>query len=405
MKLSLNVARQLSLAAQGLLHPVGRPADRTDVLAAIRRMGALQIDTIHVIARSPYLVLWSRLGDYKKEWLDEWLAEGALFEYWSHAACFLPIEDYPLYRQLMLHGLKGWKNSHAWLEQHPKLVENVLTRIRKQGAVRSSDFQGSSKPPGGWWNWKEEKMALEHLYNIGTLMIARRERFQRVYDLRERVLPPGLDQNLPDVEQVQVALTEKAIKAMGITLPQWVADYFRLSKRDTAQALRALQADGRILPVQVEGWESPAYIHASHRSLAEKALKEGLQPRVTTFLSPFDPLIWDRERARVVFDFDYRLECYLPAPKRRYGYFVLPILHHDRLIGRMDPKAHRKEGIFEIRSLSLEAGIDPDEAMVSDVADTLKRFAAWHGTPQVLVRKTEPAEIVNPLQRSLRSTP
>src|SRR6266581_1927474 len=165
MRLSLASARSLLLAAQGLLASPAEPARKEDVLAAIRRMGLLQIDTISVVARSPYLVLWSRLGDYPQRWLDELLTEGALFEYWSHAACFLPIEDYPLYRRLMLNQLTWQENRwRPWMEAHAELVEKLMTHIRENGPVRSADFERTDGAQSGWWNWKDEKTALEGLF-------------------------------------------------------------------------------------------------------------------------------------------------------------------------------------------------------------------------------------------------
>src|SRR5579871_5794334 len=193
MDLSLSAARALLLAAQGLQSSPSKPACKTDCLAAIRRMELLQIDTISVVARSPYLVLWSRLGDYEPRWVDELLAEGALFEYWAHAACFLPIEDFGIYRRRMLeyaddHGYtpSGLNGRDA---ERQEVLARVLTRVREQGACRSADFECVTDRARTWWDWKPEKIALEHLFNAGVLMIARREGFQRVYDLRERVLP------------------------------------------------------------------------------------------------------------------------------------------------------------------------------------------------------------------------
>ena len=190
MKFSRAAARALLLAAQGLSSPPERPATKADVLEAVRRMGVLQIDSIAVVARSPYLVLWSRLGPYEPRWLDELLAEGALFEYWAHAACLIPHEDYGLYRRLML---EGSEKAHAWFSAHPEAVGRVLARVREGGPVRSAEFKRADGRAGGWWEWKPEKRALEHLFAAGELMISRRDpNFHRVYDLRERVLGRAL---------------------------------------------------------------------------------------------------------------------------------------------------------------------------------------------------------------------
>jgi uncharacterized protein YcaQ len=307
ISLTQQEVRLVVLAAQGLLQHPARLAAKEDVLQTIQRIGALQIDTIHVVARSPYLALFSRLGSYNPLWLDELLAEGALFEYWSHAACFLPIEDYPYYRRMMLTPRHGWNNREAWEAEHPQVSEKVLDRIRQEGALRSADFENPNHKGGTWWNWKEEKMALEHLLTAGVVMVARRENFQRVYDLRERILPDWDD-------------------ALGIARSNWVPDYFRIGKNGIDELLQALAGEGKLLEVSVEGWEGHAYAHPDQSSLLAAAAGGQLRASLTTLLSPFDSLIWDRRRTLELFGFDFTLECYLPAEKRRYGYFCLPVL-------------------------------------------------------------------------------
>jgi hypothetical protein len=390
------------IAAQGLHCRPRRAAGKADVMLAIRRMGALQIDTIQVVARSPYFVLWSRLGGYEPRWLDELLAEGELFEYWSHEACFLPVEDYPLYRRRMLDARQsGWKYSHEWVTAHGEEVGRVLARVREHGAARSSDFARTDGGRGGWWEWKPEKRALEMLFTAGELMIARRENFQRVYDLRERVLPSWDDARLPTEEETARALVLKAVRALGIAKARWIGDYFRTGKRETGAAAVALVDEGRLLRVKVAGWEEEAFVHPDNRALLGQAASGKLRPRLTTLLSPFDPLVWDRERAREVFGFDYKLECYTPAAKRRFGYFTLPLLRNDELIGRADAKAHRKEGTFEIKSLHLEPNVKPDDEMAADIACALGECAAWHKTPDVVVRRTEPHKAATLIRRAL----
>jgi uncharacterized protein YcaQ len=392
----MQAARQLMLAAQGLDRPPQRLAIKTDVLEAIRCMGVLQIDTIHVIARSPYLVLWSRLGDYQPNWLDELLAEGALFEHWAHAMCFLPIEDYPLYRRLLLDAIRDntrpVKWSVEWIEDNPAAIERVRSHLLENGAVRSAEFESKNRSPGGWWNWKEEKNALEALFFTGEVMIARRQKFQRVYDLRQRLLPDWDDSAAPSSEEASRLLTLQAVCALGIAFPSWAPDYFRQPKKGIAQRLETLAADGQLTRVGVEGFDTPAYIHPDQLSLLEEVVAGQRESTLTALLSPFDPLVWDRQRARELFAFDYMIECYTPAPKRRYGYFTLPILHRGRLVGRLDPKAHRSQGIFEIKALHLEPGVPVSQDLIADLADVLRRLAAWHGTPEVVVRRSDPPE-------------
>lgn len=391
LELSIRDARALHLAALGLDRRPRRRARKDDVLEAIRRMAVLQIDTIHVVARSPYLVLFSRLGAYEPRWLDELLAEGKLFEYWAHEASFLPIEDYPLFRHRMLdpRGM-GWKYREDWVEAHRDVLERVLAHIREHGAVRSADFERRGGEGGAWWGWKPEKRALESLFTAGEVMVARRERFQRVYDLRERVLPGWDDAMLPDPEDAARALALRAVRALGVTPARWVADYHRTPRRETTARVEALARDGALLPVRVEGFDEPWFIHPERRELAERAAKGAIRPTLTTLLSPFDPVVWDRERALALFGFDYRLECYTPAPKRKYGYFVLPILHRGRLVGRLDAKAHRKEGVFEVKALFLEPGTRATRRLATDLARALQEAADWHGTPTVRIGTTHP---------------
>jgi uncharacterized protein YcaQ len=402
MHLSHAAAQALMVAAQGLDRRPERVASKDDLLGTIRRMGVLQIDTIHVVARSPYLVLWSRLGAYPQEWLTDLLSERALFEYWAHEACFLPIESYPLFRHRMLDAANmGWKYAREWAANNRDALDRVLAHVREYGPVRSADFERTDGQAGGWWEWKPEKRALETLFTSGELMIARRHNFQRIYDLRERILPEWDDAQVPPIEQVRRTLALQAVRALGVTTARWVADYFRTSQRDTAPLLPALAAEGALSEVTVEGWQSPGYIHPDNLALAEAAAAGTLTPELTTLLSPFDPLVWDRARALAMFGFDYRIECYTPAPKRRYGYFTLPILRRGQLIGRLDPKAHRKEGRFEIKALHLEPGIRVTGELAADIAGALHDCATWHATPTVEVRWSDPPSLAPLVQRAV----
>jgi len=397
-------ARALMLAAMGLHTRPRRRAMKAAMLACIRGMGALQIDTISVVNRSPYFVLWSRLGAYEPRWLDALLAEGALFEYWAHEACFLPIEDYPLFRNRMLdRGWMKWRFSHAVMEKHPAQVARVLETIREHGPVRSAELGAPKSGSGSWWGWKPEKRILESLFTAGELMIARREGFQRVYDLRQRVLPGWDDAALPSTEAAHRALALKSVRAMGIAKAKWVADWYRMSKRDTPRVVRELAAEGALLGVAVDGWKEPGYVHPDHRALAEAAAAGRIRPTLTTLLSPFDPLVWDRARASELFGFDYRLECYTPAPKRVYGYFTLPILRRGALVGRVDAKAHRRDGVFELKVIHLEPGVRITNGLVDDVARAVRECAAWHGTPAIVVRRGNPPAFAEKLAAALET--
>lgn len=400
LNLSLAAARALHLAAQGLLQPRRRKAQKADVLEAIRSMGVLQIDTIHVVARSPYLVLWSRLGDYPQPWLEEHLAEGALFEYWAHEACFVPIEDYRLLRHRMVDpSAMGWKYSAQWMKERRADVDRVLQHIRSNGPVRSADFERTDGKGGGWWEWKPEKRSLEVLFTAGELMIARRHNFQRVYDLAERVLPGWDDSRMPHMDQTRRELALKSVRALGLARSAWVPDYYRT--KPPRPDLEVLADEGLLLRARVDGWKDPVYIHHELADLAQAAANGSLSPTLTTILSPFDPVVWDRRRAVDLFGFDYRLECYTPAEKRRYGYFTLPILRRGALVGRIDAKAHRRGGKFELKNLALEPGTRVTERFVRDVAGAVQRLANWHACPHVQVQASEPPGFAAALQAEL----
>jgi uncharacterized protein YcaQ len=397
VELSQAQARRLLLAAQGMVGKRPAPVQKPDVLDAIQRMGALQIDTISVVNRSQYFVLWSRIGAYEPAWLDELLAERNLFETWAHAACFVPIEDFPVYRRQTLERRDSW--TAKVLRELGPLAEAVLARIRADGALSTSDFESARRTAGGWWNWRDEKQVLEALFDRGELMIAGRRNFQRIYDLQERVMPGWDDADAPPAQEVARELTLRAVKALGVATGPWIRDYFRLGAGTTMAALRALTQEEKLLPVRIEGVDQPAYILPESLDL-DPGPYEGAQSR-TALLSPFDPIVWDRRRGRELFGFDYLIECYTPAPKRVYGYFTLPILWQERLVGRLDAKAHRKEGIFEVRNVVLEPGVEVGDELVSDLATTLRDCAAWHRTPVVTVSRSDPPALVAELNRLL----
>ncbi len=402
--LTIGAARALHLAAQGMLQTRLQPrrarATKDDVLAAIRRMGVLQIDTISVVARSPYLVLWSRLGDYDPCWLDALLEEGKLFEYWAHEACFIPIEDYGLYRHRMIDpGSLGWKYAAGFLRDHPDVVERVLSHIRTHGPARSADFERTDGQAGGWWAWKPEKRSLELLFTAGVLMIARRQNFHRIYDLAERVLPGWDDSRMPPMETVRREFALRAVKALGLAKAGWIADYHRTKPPHVD--LDALHEAGELLRAKVENWREPVYVHPDHAPLLEQAAAGTLAASATSLLSPFDPIVWHRKRALELFDFDYRLECYTPADKRRYGYFTLPILRRGALVGRVDAKAHRKAGVFELKALALEPGMRLSARLADDIAAAVVRCARWHACAQVTLVHAEPVAFVPLLRAAL----
>jgi hypothetical protein len=407
--LSITQARALHLGAQGLLQPPARKASRPALLRCIERMALLQIDTIHVVNRSPYLVLFARLGNYPPVWLEDALAQGQLFETWAHEACFAPRADLTMHRAYNRSARRHWGLTNAVTNQagqRPHL-DKLLAHIRTNGPVKSSDFKRSDTRTSAWWGWKDEKRWLETLFASGELMVARRDNFQRVYDLTERVAPEvqGAEVNGATFADEQVGLTwiEKAVAALGITQARWIHDYFRIKPRLRDADLDALVDTGTLLRVVVDGWVSPGYVHHTHNALLTKATAGKLQATHCALLSPFDPVVWDRERVATLFDFDYRLECYTPEPKRVHGYFVLPILCCGELIGRLDAKAHRAQGVFEVRALFAQPGMRWTEVQVESVARAIADFAAWHGTPMVQIAEAQPVALVKPLRAALTS--
>ena len=407
LSLTLEQARALHLAAQGLLQPSGKVATPASLRTCISRMALLQIDTIHVVARSPYLVLFSRLGPYPPQWLDDALAAGKLFETWAHEACFAPMDDLLLHRsynrQARQHwGLTNARQTHTHQREH---LDKLLAHIRQNGAVKSSDFERKDARASAWWGWKDEKRWLEALFAYGELMVARRERFQRVYDLAERVAPQLASAPADELppEALRQQFIERSVTALGITQARWISDYFRMKPRLKDADLDALIDQGRLLRVEVAGWAAPGYVHTSQAGLLKKAVANKLLATHTTVLSPFDPVVWDRERASTLFDFDYRLECYTPEPKRVHGYFVLPILCCGQLIGRLDAKAHRAQGVFEVKSVYAQPGMTWNEAQVLAVSRAIGQCALWHGTPEVKLSRTDPPKLAAPMRRTLKT--
>ncbi|KJN32235.1 winged helix-turn-helix domain-containing protein [Enterobacter sichuanensis] len=384
LQLSLSAARHLHLAAQGLLKKPRRRAQPADILSTVQRMSLLQIDTINIVARSPYLVLFSRLGSYPSQWLDESLSKGELMEYWAHEACFLPRSDFALVRHRMLAPEKmGWKYRQAWMLEHAAEIEQLIAHIQENGPVRSADFEHPRKGTSGWWEWKPHKRHLEGLFTSGKVMVIERRNFQRVYDLTHRVMPHWDDErDLLSREAAEAIMLENSARSLGIFRSQWLADYYRLRQPALKPLLEMWQQEQRIIPVMVETL-GEMWLHEELLPLLPQALEGKLQATHSTVLSPFDPVVWDRKRAEQLFGFSYRLECYTPAPKRQYGYFVLPLLHKGQLVGRMDAKMHRKTGTLEIIALYLEEGVRVTAALEKGLTLAISEFARWQGAHDV----------------------
>jgi uncharacterized protein len=413
LDLSLKEARRLAIGAQRLAGRPPRRATKQTVLDTIRHLGALQIDSISVVARSHHIVLWSRIGNHPQEWLYDLLGEDrAIFEYWAHAAAFVPIEMFPYFRRKMLRYQQldsdGWSSRGAeWLQENQELLDHVVTHIRDNGPASAKTFdppEGAERAaPWAWYGNKPTNRALDALWTMGTLMIDRREKFSRWYDLTERVHPSWDDANLPSVEEEEHALGAIALRAMGVVHPHWLPDYFRTNwavrTRNGSAAQRILHdlvATGAGVRARVRGLEGEAVVSA-------ELLEGRIPPSRTTLLSPFDSLVWDRRRTLELFDFPLQLEAYTPAPKRRYGYFSLPILYRDLLVGRLDPKADRPAKVLIIKALHLEPAFvgSADERFYTSLAETLWDFAAFNACDTVEVLLSDPPDAAIRLRESL----
>ena len=379
-QLTLSAARHLHLAAQGLLKKPRRRAQPADILTTIQRMSLLQIDTINIVARSPYLVLFSRLGRYQPEWLDNALRQGELMEYWAHEACFLPRSDFALVRHRMLSPDKmGWKYRQAWMQEHAEDIEQLIAHIREKGPVRSADFEHPRKGTSGWWEWKPHKRHLEGLFTAGKVMVVERRNFQRVYDLTHRVMPEWDDErDMLTQAAAEAVMLENSARSLGLFHARWLADYYRLRQPVLAPLLERWQAQQKVVCVEVETL-GEMWLHADLLPLLPLAEEGKLTATHSAVLSPFDPVVWDRKRAEQLFNFSYRLECYTPAPKRQYGYFVLPLLHKGQLVGRMDAKMHRKTGELQIIALYLEEGVKVSAGLEKGLTAAISDFAGWQG--------------------------
>ncbi len=372
--LSLAEARRIALAAQLFVPATAAPKSATAVGKLAHRLGAVQIDSVNVLVRSHYLPIFSRCGSYAPELLERAAYDGSrsLFEYWGHEASFLPVELYPLFRWRMERARNGegtWKRLRRYATSHKDLVTSALEQIRERGALGASELADCGKSKGSWWGWSQGKEILEWLFWIGDVTTARRRNFERLYDLTERVLPERVRAvSAPAPEDARRELMAISARALGVGTARDLRDYFRLPAADAALRVAELVEEGTLQPVAVEGWKQQGYLH-----------KDAACPRkadVSALLSPFDSLIWERQRTQRLFDFYFRLEIYTPIHKRLHGYYVLPFLLGDRLVGRVDLKANRHESRLEVRGGSAEKGVRVGQ-IVEPLAAQLSQLAQW----------------------------
>ena len=366
--LSRAQARRIALGAQGFAapRPTGR-VDRRHLRRVLDHVGIVQIDSVNVVVRSQELPLFARLGPHPRSLIPDATADGELFEYWVHEACHVPVDQHRLYRWAMA-GHPRWAKLRTFAAERPELIRTVLARLEADGPLVAADLSMRDGPKGQWWDWDDGKRALEHLFRTGEVAATRRASdFARVYDLAERVVPAAaLDAPTPTEHDARKELLELAASYHGVGTAADLADYHRLAH--TRALLAELVEEGRLEPVRVEGWPQPAYRHPGAR------LPRRIRARA--LLSPFDPVVWFRDRAERLFDFRYRIEIYTPAERRVHGYYVLPFLLGDDLVARVDLKADRPARRILVRGAFAESGVDHDEVAI-ELADELATMAEW----------------------------
>ena len=384
-KLSAAAARRIALAAQGFAtdRPDG-PVNAGHVKRTIDRLGLLQIDSVNVLARAHYLPLFSRLGNYDSDHLDR-LAWGrksqrGLFEFWAHEASLLPLDSQPLLRWRMQRAAEnagdGKGKLHQFRREKAAYIDEVLREIADRGPIAASELSNGGAGRGAWWGWSDGKLAVEWLFFAGLVTTAtRRGTFERVYDLTERVLPERVRAlPTPSAEEAQRELLRLSARALGVATEFDLRDYYRLGGADTKARLAELVEAGDLVPVDVEGWTYAAYL--------DPAARQPRRVEARALLAPFDPLIWERDRTERIFDFFYRIEIYTPRAKRKHGYYVLPFLLGDRLVGRVDLKSDRATSTLAVPALHLEPGQNA-RAVAGPLREELRLMADWLGLENV----------------------
>jgi uncharacterized protein YcaQ len=381
-RLSLATARRVALAAQGFTDPMPTGAvTKRHLRRVLGRTNLLQIDSVNVFQRAHYLPAFSRLGCYDIGLVDR-LAyrDRELFEYWGHEASLLPVALHPMLRWRMERARnleEGWGGPLRAMRDRPEFVAEVLRMVRERGPVGAGEIRAGERNKGAWWSWDETKVALEFLFWSGQVTTAGRRSFERLYDVPERVIPLDiLNAPTPPREEAQRELIRLSARAHGVATERDLRDYFRLGVTDAREAVASLVDAGELLPIAVDGWRQPAYLWP--------AAAVPRRVRRSALLSPFDPLVWERARTERLFGFSYRIEIYVPAPKRVHGYYVLPFLHDESLAARVDLKADRKAGVLRVLASWLEPGHDA-AAVAPALAVELRRAADWQGLADVVV--------------------
>ena len=393
-QLSLAQLQQLTLQSQGLVQPAPFGTGKEAVLRALEHLGYVQIDTLAVVERAHHHTLWSRIPDYRAAFLDELVAERAIFEYWFHAASYLPMKAF---RYVLPQMLEIKQTDSRYYNADPRVMQYIMDTIRAEGPKKARDFESEKKSPGSWWNWKPAKLALERLFMQGDLMISGRNGMQKTYDITERVLPEHTNTTIPTPVEFAEYLVNTYLRAYGFTTVKQVTHLKKGTalKKLVQDILEKKRQDGTVQKIHAEGM--PAVF--VQQELMDKPFAQNDSDM--RLLSPFDNSVIHRDRIQQLFGFEYRLECYTPKEKRQYGYFCLPVLFGGTFIGRIDCKAHRKEKRFEIIHLHIENETIAPEIWIPRFAAAIKRFAVFNGCETVAVSQVSPLKLNNLIKKAL----
>ena len=415
LQLSKTEAARIVLKSQLLDGEAKFAKGKNGFAEIIKRLGYVQIDTISVISRAHHHILWSRKNDYKEKFLHDLQAKDKLiFEYWTHAMSFIPMQDY----RYALPRMENFnKPKSKWLKyrynQSKKYFSPILKRIKNEGPLSSSDFENDAGRKGGtWWDWKPAKTALEYLFWKGDLMVSERKNFQKYYDITERVLPENIDTRIPTKKELSYYFVKRALSSFGIASEREILKFMQpgkatvsdlqiADKNSITKALDELVESGKVIQLTIEDdhkLKNYAFSETINTASSRKKFSSNIH-----LLSPFDNLIIQRERTKRLFDFDYSIECYVPAPKRKFGYFVIPILWGDKFVGRFDPKAERSTNTLIINNIVFEDMQIEYEDLFPKLSSALWKFALFNGCDNIVVKKCKPASVKEFLKTSIRN--
>ncbi|MGL4597236.1 MAG: winged helix-turn-helix domain-containing protein [Bacteroidia bacterium] len=387
-----------SEAARRVLHAQGLTGKsfgggKVGALKTINQLGYIQLDTLAVVARAHHHTIYTRTRAYTENQLAQLLHERKIFEYWSHAASYLSMEDFRF--SLVRKSLYRNKDKAHWFAKNQKIMQYVLDRIRAEGALQSSDFETDRKR-GSWFDWKPAKVALEQLFMDGTLMVAERKGFQKVYDLTERIVPNTIDTRMPDTHAYARYLITKTLQAQGMATLREITYLRKHAVKDTTEVLQTMIESGEVMRITIAGVKND-YVALAN----EFAQKLAPIAQNVHILSPFDNVLIQRNRGKQIFGYDYQVECYVPEPRRRFGYFCLPILFGDQFIGRFDPKADRAMGVFTVKNIFLEHAPKDKPIFLDAFVESLRNFAHFNGCHTINIAQAESAALKREIKKRL----